>query len=159
MSVRPTNHGSTPHDPWVCLLRGHATVRRTVAAQLRSAHGLTVNDYEALLLLSRAGAKGMRRVDLAESLQLTASGVTRLLEGLERHGLVKRALCPTDGRVTYAVLTKAGRQKLAQASSSHVAAVQALFAERYTRAELATLAELLARLQTSGGAAKGGRAA
>jgi DNA-binding MarR family transcriptional regulator len=85
--------------------------------------------------------------------------VTRLLEGLERHGLVKKALCRTDGRVAYAVLTKAGRQKLAQASTSHVAALQTLFEERYTRAELATLAELLARLQTAGSAAKDGQAA
>jgi DNA-binding MarR family transcriptional regulator len=133
------------------LLRGHAAVRRTVATQLQSSHGLTVNDYEALLLLSRAGPKGMRRVDLADSLQLTASGVTRLLEGLERHGLVKKAVCATDGRVTYAVLTKAGRHKLESASGSHLSAIQALFEERYTRAELATLAELLARLPGANG--------
>jgi DNA-binding MarR family transcriptional regulator len=126
-------------------------VRRTVATQLQASHGLTVNDYEALLLLSRAGPKGMRRVDLADSLQLTASGVTRLLEGLERHGLVKKAACPTDGRVTYAVLTRAGRQKLAKASGAHVSAVEALFEGRYTRAELATLAELLARLPGANG--------
>jgi DNA-binding MarR family transcriptional regulator len=160
MSMSPSTNQPSPNpDPWVCLLRGHAAVRRTVATQLHAAHGLSVNDYEALLLLSRAGPKGMRRVDLAESLQLTASGVTRLLEGLERHGLVKKALCPTDGRVTYAVLTKAGRQKLAEASGSHVAAVQALFEERYTRAELATLAELLARLQASPAATRSHRAA
>ena len=134
-------------------------VHRTVATRLQTAHGLTVNDYEALLLLSRAGPTGMRRVDLADSLQLTASGVTRLLEGLERHGLVEKALCQTDGRVTYAVLTKAGRQKLAKASGSHVAAMRALFEQRYTRAELATLAELLARLHSPAAPAKGHRAA
>ena len=137
MSLSPSINQRSPNpDPWVCLLRGHAVVRRTVATQLQASHGLSVNDFEALLLLSRAGPQGMRRVDLAENLQLTASGVTRLLEGLERHGLVKKALCPTDGRVSYAVLTKAGRQKLAKASGSHVAAVQALFEECYTRAEL-----------------------
>jgi DNA-binding MarR family transcriptional regulator len=147
MSLRTSTHKPwTSPDPWVCLLRGHAAVRRTVATQLQASHGLTVNAYEALLLLSRAGPKGMRRVDLADSLQLTASGVTRLLERLERHGLVKKALCPTDGRVTYAVLTKAGGQKLAKASGAHTLAIQTLFDERYTRAELATLAELLARL-------------
>jgi DNA-binding MarR family transcriptional regulator len=152
MSVRASIHSpSTSPDPWVCLLRGHAAVRRTVATKLRASHGLTVNDYEALLLLSRAGPKGMRRVDLADGLQLTASGVTRLLEGLERHGLVKKGLCPTDGRVTYAVLTKAGRQKLERASGSHLSAIEALFAERYTHSELATLAELLARLPGANG--------
>jgi DNA-binding MarR family transcriptional regulator len=133
-------------------------VRRTVAAQLQGSHGLSVNDYEALLLLSRAGPTGMRRVDLADSLQLTASGVTRLLEGLERQGLVEKALCHSDGRVTYAVLTKPGRKKLEQASGAHAAAVSTLFEERYTRTELATLAQLLARLQ-SPSAAKRNRAA
>jgi DNA-binding MarR family transcriptional regulator len=131
---------------WVCLLRGHAAVRRSVTAALRAGHGLTVNDYEALLLLSRAEGNHMRRVDLADGLQLTASGVTRLLDGLEQHGLVEKATCPGDGRVTYAVLTEAGGRKLDEASSSHVAAIRTLFEERYSRAELATLAELLARL-------------
>ena len=56
------------HDPWVCLLRGHAVVRRTVATQLQASHGLTVNEYEALLLLSRADGKSMRRVRLSRTL-------------------------------------------------------------------------------------------
>ena len=160
MSTRPsTDQAVSAQDPWVCLLRGHAAVRRTVATQLQAAHGLTVNEYEALLLLSRAGPKGMRRVDLAESLQLTASGVTRLLEGLEGQGLVRKSLCQVDGRVTYAVLTNAGRTKLAKASGSHVAAVRDVFEERYTSTELATLAELLARLPGSSAATRDGRAA
>jgi DNA-binding MarR family transcriptional regulator len=50
-----------------------------------------VNGYEALLLLSRAKDNYMRRVDLARKLELTASGVTRLLDGLEEHGLVEKA--------------------------------------------------------------------
>ena len=140
------------HDPWGCLLRGHAAVRRSVAARLQENHGLTINDYEALLLLSRAKGRSLRRVDLAKALQLSASGVTRLLEGLERQGLVARALCEKDGRVTYAVLTKTGQAKLEQASGSHVAAVRAVFEERYTRAELDTLARLLARLHADAAA-------
>jgi DNA-binding MarR family transcriptional regulator len=147
------------HDPWVCLLRGHAVVRRTVATRLQASHGLTVNDYEALLLLSRAEGKSMRRVDLAEALQLTASGVTRLLEGLEGQGLVAKAVCPTDGRVTYAVLTQAGSRTLAKASGVHVAAIRTVFEARYTRTELATLAELLARLSGPAGVAQNGRLA
>ena len=145
------------HDPWVCLLRGHAVVRRTVATRLRASHGLTVNDYEALLLLSRAEGKSMRRVDLADALQLSASGVTRLLEGLEGQGLVEKAVCPTDGRVTYAVLTQAGSRTLAKASGVHVAAIRTVFEARYTSAELATLAELLARLSGPAGASQNGR--
>lgn len=137
---------------WLCLLRGHAAVRRSVTTELRSKHGLTVNDYEALLLLSRAEGNQMRRVDLADRLQLTASGVTRLLDGLEVKGLVEKATCPGDGRVTYAVLTRAGSRKLEEASGSHVAAIRALFEGRYTSRELATLGELLARLPGVAGA-------
>jgi DNA-binding MarR family transcriptional regulator len=121
-------------------------VRRSVAAKLEVAHGLTVNDYEALALLARADGNHMRRVDLADALQLTASGVTRLLDGLEEQGLVRKKACSTDGRVTYAVLTKAGRRRLEQASSAHTAAIRALFEQHYTPQELALLAELLARL-------------
>lgn len=154
MATNPSsNQRSTAHDPWGCLLRGHATVRRSVASRLQASHGLTVNDYEALRLLSRAKGNSMRRVDLADALQLSASGVTRLLEGLEREGLVARAVCPTDGRVAYAVLTPAGKRKLAQAAGSHVAAIEAVFGERYTSAELATLTKLLARLSDAATAA------
>jgi DNA-binding MarR family transcriptional regulator len=138
-------------DAWVCLLRGHAAARRKLTAELTSTHGLTVNDYEALLLLSRADDRRMRRVDLAEALQLTASGVTRLLDGLEEHDLVEKATCASDARVTYAKLTKPGLEKLKKASSSHIASIQALFDERYTAKEIATLAELLGRLPGAGG--------
>jgi DNA-binding MarR family transcriptional regulator len=115
-------------------------------AQLVADWDLTINDYEALLLLSHAEEGRLRRADLVRSLQLTASGVTRLLDGLEAAGFVEKAHCASDARVTYAVLTDSGRQKLADASCSHVAAIRELFEERYTDDELATLTELLGRL-------------
>src|SRR5919202_6277185 len=90
---------------WTGLLRAHAASTRLLSASLQADHGLTINDYEALLLLSRAEGGRMRRVDLAQQLLLTASGVTRLLEGLERAGLVDRVTCDHDRRVAYAVLT------------------------------------------------------
>jgi DNA-binding MarR family transcriptional regulator len=136
---------------WVRLLRGYVSASRVFNAQLTSEHGLTINDYEALLHLSRAEGQLMRRVDLASSLLLTQSGVTRLLDGLERHDLVEKASCPSDLRVTYAVLTDAGRKKLAEASESHVAGIRALFEEHFSRTELETLADLLGRLPGAGG--------
>jgi DNA-binding MarR family transcriptional regulator len=141
-----TSQESRALNAWVRLLRGHAAARRTLSVQLQAEHELTVNDYETLLLLSRAEGNYMRRVDLAEGLQLTPSGVTRLLDGLEKCGLVEKSTCASDARVTYALLTEAGGRKLEQAARSHVGAIQALFEERYTHEELATLAELLARL-------------
>lgn len=133
-------------DAWVRLLRGHSATVRTLNAQLVADWGLTINDYEALLLLAHAEGERLRRADLVQNLQLTASGVTRLLDGLEDTGLVEKAQCPADGRVSYAVLTEAGRKKLRDASCSHVAAIRELFEERYSEDELRTLTDLLGRL-------------
>jgi DNA-binding MarR family transcriptional regulator len=136
---------------WVRLLRGQAAVRRTLDSELQASHGLTVVGYETLLLLSRAGEGGMRRVDLADGLGLTPSGVTRLLDGLERQDLVAKGTCAADARVSYAVLTDAGRERLEAASCSHVGSVRAMFEERYSAEELETLAALLGRLPGAGG--------
>ncbi|HET6642467.1 MAG TPA: MarR family transcriptional regulator [Gaiellaceae bacterium] len=133
-------------NTWVRLLRAHASTTRAMNAELLAEHGLTINDFEALLHLSRAEEGRMRRVDLAEGLLLTASGVTRLLDGLEAAGYVERAACASDRRVVYAVITDEGREKLDAASQSHVAAVTSLLQERFDDEELERFAELLARL-------------
>lgn len=125
-----------------------------MSAQLESEHGLTINDYEALLHLSRADDGRMRRVDLAGMLLLTASGVTRLLDGLEKAGLVERGSCATDRRVTYAILTEAGAARLEEASGSHLAAIRSFFEARYNEEELDQLAGLLERLPDTGAAAE-----
>lgn len=127
------------------LLRAHAVTTRGLRGEL-CRHSLSINDYEALLLLAEAEGGRMRRVDLAEELQLSPSGVTRLLEGLEAGGLVERHVCKSDLRVAYAVLTDDGRERLAAASCSHVRAVREVFEERFDEDELASLAELLRRL-------------
>jgi DNA-binding MarR family transcriptional regulator len=155
LTTTPGNQTSTAQKPahlaWARLLRGFTSLSRTFNTQLLAEHDLTINDYEALLVLARAEGRRMRRTDLAQSLQLTASGVTRLLDGLEREGLVCKAQCASDGRVAYAVLTEAGAARLREASSSHAAAIGALFEERYEADELATLVELLGRLPSAGG--------
>ena len=97
------------------MVRAGIAVTRQLSAQLSADHGLSINAYEALLQLARAPDRRMRRVDLANSLLLTAGGVTRLLDGLERDGFVAREECASDRRVSYAVLTKAGRTKLREA--------------------------------------------
>lgn len=146
-----SEQSSVAVDVFVRLLRAHASLTRELSARLLAEHGLTINDYEALLSLSRAEANRMRPVDLAGGLLLTPSGVTRLLEGLERAGLVGREQCPADRRVTYAVLSDDGRARLRAAAASHVAAVEELVGRGLDREELAQLAELLGRLPGAGG--------
>src|SRR3982074_3741736 len=89
-------------ESWIAYLRSHSAITRELSAQLQREHGLTLNDYEVLLLLSHAEGGRMRRGDLAESSLLTASGITRLLEGLERAGFVGKDTCSADARVSYA---------------------------------------------------------
>jgi DNA-binding MarR family transcriptional regulator len=123
-----------------------------MSAQLVAEHGLTINDYECLLYLARAEEGRMRRVDLAEQLILTPSGVTRLLDGLERAGWVERASCASDRRVAYAVISDTGREKLREAADSHIAGVRTFFEERFSADEIDNLAQLLGRLPGAGGA-------
>jgi DNA-binding MarR family transcriptional regulator len=143
-ATTPVSHPSL--DVFARLLRAHSAVTRLLSAQLVEEHGLTINGYEALLRLSRAEGDRMRRIDLAESLLLTASGVTRLLDGLERSGCVANETCASDRRVSYPVLTDKGRRKLIEASESHISSVRALLGERYSDEELVQLIGLLDRL-------------
>ena len=128
------------------MARAHMSAIRSFNGELSSAHGLTVNDYEVLLHLAQAPDRMMRRVDLAKSVVLTPSGITRLLEGLERCGYVERASCESDARVTYALLTDDGYQKLREASATHVEGIRSHFAGRLSAEELETLVSLLSRL-------------
>jgi DNA-binding MarR family transcriptional regulator len=131
---------------WLRLLRAHATLTRQMDANLQAAHGLTINDFEVLVALARAPDRRMRRVDLAGHILLTQSGITRLLQGLERAGLVERADCPTDGRVVYAQITDRGYERLREASRTHLDDIRSLFAARFDAEELERLDELLGRV-------------
>jgi DNA-binding MarR family transcriptional regulator len=145
--VEPRVATQTPEvQAWARLLRAHAALTRRFSADLQATHGLTLNAYEVLLHLAHAPDRRMRRVDLASSVLLTASGITRLLEGLEQAGYVDRAADEHDARVTYAVLTEKGYEKLRSAAPTHVGGIRELFSDRFSCDELETLAALLDRL-------------
>ena len=146
MSTQASSRTTPEIQAWVALLRAHASSTRRFNAELVAEHGLTLNDYEVLLHLSRADGKRLRRVDLAASVLLTPSGITRLLEGLERSGYVERASCESDARVTYAQLTDDGEAKLREAADTHVAGIREFFRGRFSGDELVALGGLLERL-------------
>jgi len=102
----------------VALFRAQAVLSRRFDGRLGSWHGLSFGDFIVLLHISRAEDGRLRRVDLARELGLTASAVTRILIPLEKIGLVSRQNDENDGRVGYAVLTKAGREVLRDALES-----------------------------------------
>ena len=148
--VLPAQSLSAPAPPavraWSRLLRAYASTTRLLTARLQANHGLTINDYEALYLLSRVDGQQMKRIDLARRLLLTPSGVTRLLEGLESAGLVERVACSADLRVSYAQLTDGGRERLEAASCAHVGSIRALFEEHLSESEIDELSDLLGKL-------------
>jgi DNA-binding MarR family transcriptional regulator len=131
---------------WVRLLRAHAAITRELSARLEAEHGLTLSDFDVLVQLYHAPEHSLRRVDIARAVLLTASGITRLLDGLERAGWVEKRACESDARVSYAVLTAAGLKRFEAARRSHLADVEELFGSRFSTEEREQLAELLGRL-------------
>lgn len=134
------------HPAWLRFLRAHAAVTRQLSARLEAEHGLTLNDYDVLVQLYWAPERAMRRVDIARAVLLTASGITRLLDGLERSGWVEKRACESDARVSYAALTETGVAKVEAARAKHVADIEELFGSNFSPEEQDTLAALLARL-------------
>lgn len=137
-------------EAWIRFLRAHASLTRQLSASLERDHGLTLNDYDVLVQLAYAPNRRLRRVDLARSVLLSASGITRLLDGLERAGWVAKGTCTGDARVTYAVLTEAGVAKHREVRTSHLADVEVLFGSRFSEAERNALSALLLRLLEPG---------
>jgi DNA-binding MarR family transcriptional regulator len=133
-------------EPWVRFLRAHAAITRQLSARLEAQHGLTLSDYDVLVQLYFAPTRALRRVDLARTVLLTASGITRLLDGLERSGWVEKKSCDSDARVSYAALTDAGCAKFEEAYGSHRSDIEELFGSNFSEAEHKQLGELLGRL-------------
>ena len=136
-------------EAWLAFLRAHASVTRELSSRLEAAHGLTMNDYDCMVQLAYAPERSLRRVDLARSVLLSPSGITRLLDGLEREGWVEKRSCDSDARVTYAHLTDAGLAKFKTARKTHLADVEQAFGSRFSAEELAAVSSLLGRLLDS----------
>ena len=124
---------------WRGLLRVHAALVRELDAELDAAHGLPLSSYDVLIYLQAAPDKRLRMAELADSVLLSRSGVTRLVDRLEREGLIVRDNCASDGRGLYAVLTDEGEAMLAKARPTHLAGVRERFLRHFTEDELREL--------------------
>jgi DNA-binding MarR family transcriptional regulator len=125
---------------WRGFLRVHAAVLRELDRELQDAHDLPLTAYEVLLFLEQAPENRLRMSELAASLLLSQSGITRLVDRLEREGLVVRERCDSDGRGYYAVLTAEGRARFAEARPTHLAGVRGHFLDRLSERDLVRLA-------------------
>jgi len=117
----------SPDDPrlraWVAFLQAHAVVTRRLEAELLAERGLSLADYDALVQLAIADDRRLRMSELADRVVLSRSGVSRLVDRLEAHGLVARRACPTDARGSWAELTSAGFDRLRDAAPVHLRGV------------------------------------
>jgi DNA-binding MarR family transcriptional regulator len=138
-----------PNDPgmlaWRTFLTAHATVIRRLDAELEERESLALSDFDVLVQLHFAGGT-LRMRDLAESVLLSRSGMTRRVDRLEAAGYVTRAACETDRRGSMASLTDAGRERLERALPVHVQGIADHFLCHLAADELAALRTTLAKL-------------
>jgi DNA-binding MarR family transcriptional regulator len=149
---------------WRGMLRLHADMTRELDADLTLHHGLPLTSYEVLLYLADAPGGRMRMSELADSVLLSRSGLTRLVDRLERNGLLERERCEEDARGYFAAITEKGRALFNEARRTHLAGVRERFIDRLSREDLRTLGELwekvggrssqrIERARSAGGAA------
>lgn len=132
---------------WRGFLRVHAALFRQLDAELEAAHGLPLTSYEVLINLQAAPGQRLRMADLADRALLSRSGMTRLVDRLERLGLLERDTCASDARGCFAVLTEAGVEWLRRARPTHLEGVRRLFLAHLEAGDLARFAEVWESMQ------------
>ena len=133
---------------WRNFIESVSTMTAALESDL-SPFGLTLGDYEVLVRLSEAENQRLRMCDLANSLQLSPSGLTRRLDGLVRSSLVERVASPSDRRVMFAELTAAGHAKLVDAAPDHVASVRNRFLKDLTKEQVRALGDIFEIVRTN----------
>ena len=113
--------------PWRAFVRAQAHVSRRLDEDLRAEHGLSLQEYVALLILAESPDRRLRMGRLADSLTLSKSGATRLIDRLVDDGLVDRVTCSSDLRGAEAGLTEAGLKRLRTAAPTHLRGIADYF--------------------------------
>src|SRR4051794_2365512 len=131
---------------WRGFLRVHSALVKALDAELLAAHGLPLTSYEVLINLQAAPGRRRRMAELADGVLLSRSGTTRLVDRLERDGLLVRDTCTDDGRGTYAVLTDKGEALLLRARRTHLDGVRERFLRHFGPDELHALAGMWDRV-------------
>jgi DNA-binding MarR family transcriptional regulator len=108
------------------LAEAYAGLSARFAAQFAE-HDLSTVEFEVLIRLARSTDHQLRMTDLAAQTSLSTSGVTRVVDRMERDGLVRRRACPTDRRSSYTVVTTAGLARLSETLPGHLELIEKWF--------------------------------
>lgn len=127
-------------EAWRGFLRAHSMLVRELDRELIETHGLPLHEFEVLLLLQGAPDGRLRMSELADRALLSQSGLTRLVDRLERSGFVERIRCSADRRGLYAAITAAGMERFTAAHETHRGGVRRLFLDRLDRGQIEALA-------------------
>ena len=131
---------------WRGMLRVHANLARVLDAELARTHDLPLSSYEVLLFLNDAPDGRLRMSELAEGVLLSRSGLTRLVDRLERSGMIERERCTDDARGWFAIITPLGRELFGHARETHLAGVRERLLMHFTREELQEMGRLWDRV-------------
>jgi DNA-binding MarR family transcriptional regulator len=131
---------------WRGLLRAHSALTKALDAELVRAHGLPLSSYEVLLFLADSSDGQMRMSELADGVLLSRSGLTRLVDRMQREGLLRRERCEDDARGWFAAITPKGRELFTRARKTHLDGVRERFLSHFTREELRSLAAFWERI-------------
>jgi DNA-binding MarR family transcriptional regulator len=134
---------------WIAFQHAHRVLTRRLEGELERRHGLSLSALELLGHLATAERRRRRLARLADDIGLSVSRVSRIVDALERRGLVERQPCSEDSRATYAWLTDAGDELVRAAQAAHLADIRHSFLARLSDDELRVLDQVFARL-TSG---------
>ncbi|WP_433467519.1 MarR family winged helix-turn-helix transcriptional regulator [Spirillospora sp. CA-128828] len=131
---------------WRTMLRAEALISRRLQADLLARHDLALGSYDVLMHLGEVPDGRLRMNDLADRVLLSRSGLTRLVDRLQRDGLVIRQSCPSDARGLFAALTGPGRDRLAEATPTYRQGVRDYVLSRLDEPDLRTLRHILDKL-------------
>jgi DNA-binding MarR family transcriptional regulator len=131
---------------WTGLLRTHQGLISQLDAELQRAHDLSLAEYDVFVQLDEAPGRSMRMAELADAVLLTRSGVTRLVDRLQKRGYVERRPCPADARGMHAVLTDAGAERFRQAAPTHREGIRRLFLGKLQESDIELLGAIWRRL-------------
>ena len=136
-------------DAWRAFLTSYRTVLDRIERDLAAGDLLPLTWYDVLLELNAAPDRRLRQRDLARTVVLTRSGISRLIDRLEAAGLVRSEPNPRDRRGGLIVLTPAGREALRRTWPAYARAIQQHFARHLTAEEARTLAAALERVRAA----------
>src|SRR5689334_21558930 len=131
---------------WRTFLQAHATLLRRQEADLEADGQLSLADLDVLIHLSSAEGCRLRMSELADTVLLSRSGMTRRIDRLEASGLVQRHECAADRRGAYAGITPAGLERLQRAKPTHLRGIEEHFVSRLTDDDLAAIRDALTKL-------------